>query len=93
MEERSKYLCICLSIQLDVILAKTIKLSGNQIVTVLNEMANKRLINKYQVKITSNFTSSRQIIVGPFSITVQWAKYQFFLRTRHNLKKNNVSVF
>ena len=34
------------------ILGKTIELPGNPIVTDVNEMANKRLINKYQVKIT-----------------------------------------
>ena len=76
--ERSKPLYICLSIQLDVILEKTIELLETQIVAVVNEMANKRLINKYQVKITLNFTTSCQIIVGPFSITAQWTKHHFF---------------
>ena len=52
MEERSKPLYICLSIQLDVILEITIKLPGDPILAVVKEMANKGLRNKYPVKIT-----------------------------------------
>ena len=44
-------------------MGKTIELPGYQIVTVVNEMANKRVINKYQVKISqSSFKGETKIL-------------------------------